>query len=142
LPAGRLPGFLKAVAESGGSLEWGDAAFEPADAEELTSALRAGRLVLYDDQARLGEFEGLETTCRRLRLGYTRHSESKYEYGAELVDWRPGMREPIVRSCSNSPHVWADFVQEALEQLKSWSQSQGLENPGVAVPEGPGPAAV
>ena len=118
----RLPRFLKAIADSRGSLEWGDAPFQPASADELTAALSAGRLVLCDDQARFGEFENLEAACRRLHLAYTRHSESRYEFEAELVDWRPGMREPIVRMCcSNSQNVlvWADFVQEALDHLKA-----------------------
>lgn len=125
----RLPKFLKAIAASGAFLEWGDAPFEPVSIDNVTSNLRDGRLILYDDEARFGEFESLETACRRLRLGYTRHSESKYEFEAELVDWRPGMREPIVRMCcSNSPNVlvWAEFVQEALDHLKARRNRKAL----------------
>jgi hypothetical protein len=138
LPRRRLPAFLKAVAASDASLEWGDAPFRPKSADDLLAALRVGRLVLYDDQARFGEFEGLEIACRRLRLAYTRHSESNHQYEAERVDWRPGMHEPTVQMCcSNSPNVlvWAEFRPGSPRPSQGSPESQGHENPGVAVSE-------
>ena len=46
-------------------------------------------LKLYDDQARWGEFEALETFLREHGIPYCRWSEGKYEYDAEAVAFHP-----------------------------------------------------
>ena len=62
---------------------------------------------LTDDQARWGRFEELEEFLEEHRIPYRRRSEAKYEYDAELVEYRPEMGtvccptnstgEPLVR---------------------------------------------
>ena len=37
----------------------------------------------------------------QLGLAYTRHTEAALDCDAELLDWRPGMPEPVVRIGSN-----------------------------------------
>lgn len=101
LSRSRLPGLLKAITEAEVATSWGDAFFRPQSEEQLMSVLVDGRLWLCDDESRDGCFPGLEDACRKLGLSYTRYCESRYEYDAEVVDWRPGMKKPLVRVSSN-----------------------------------------
>ncbi len=122
LSRGQLPEFLKAVSKARVSLEWGDACFTPTTADELLESLRDGRLWLCDDQASYGEFPELESACRALGLSYTRRSEGKYERDAEIVEWRPGMAEPLSRVGSNhsqSAYVPVEEVAKALKHLEA-----------------------
>jgi hypothetical protein len=91
-------------------------------AEELLESLRDNRLWLCDDQASYGEFPELESACQNLSLSYTRHSEGKYEYDAEVIEWRPGMTEPLVRVGSNhdeGAYVPVKEVEKALKHLEA-----------------------
>ena len=122
LERSHLPELLKAITEAGVSLEWGDCCFRPATETDLLEARKNGQIFLCDEQARNGEFEELELTCRRLGLAYTRYSEGKYEYDPEIVDWRPGMKEPLIRRSSNSSeaiYVPASEVKKALQHLEA-----------------------
>jgi hypothetical protein len=118
----RLPVLLEAIRTASVSHEWGDACFEPTSAEDLVSAIRDGHLFLCDDQTRYGEFPELEAACRKLRLPYTRWSEGYCECNAEIVDWRRGMKKPLILTGSNSgdaTFVPTDEVRKALRQLES-----------------------
>ena len=123
--------FVKAICEAQVSLDWGDAPFEPATAEDLVEVLREGWLWFYDTDARYGEFTSLEGTCRRLGLSYQRHSEAWCSYDAELADWRPGMDKPLVRPCSNEDgdivFVASNCVKEAIQLLESEHSQQALD---------------
>lgn len=118
-----LDAFLKAVTEAGVSLEWGDHPFEPTSADDLVDVLQGGRLWLCDVEARYGEFPELEETCRRLGLAYTRHTEGSCDCDAELLDWRPGMKKPLVRIGSNDDcektFVPTDSVKKVLTALEA-----------------------
>jgi len=120
LPKNRVPELLKAITDAGVSFEWGEAILQPTTEAELLQARHKGKLFLCDAEARYGEFPELEQACRTLGLPYTRYSEGKYEYDPILSDWRPGMREPLVRRSSNSSeaiYVPAKEVKKALQQL-------------------------
>lgn len=114
--------FIKLVADCEASLDWGDAIFRPRSEKELCEALTGDLLALCNDQAPYGEFDKLETGCRKLGLSYMRCTEGKYEYDGVRVDWRPGMRQPLVRDCSNERSskvfVAADAVAKALAALE------------------------
>lgn len=122
--------FLEHIAAEEVSIEWGDAHFEPNTVEELQGALHEGRLRLCDDQRSWGEFADMEAVCRRLRLGYTRWTEGRYEYDAELVEWRPGMRKPCVRRCSNgqagATYVASTEIQKAIDHLAAGRTPRAL----------------
>ena len=115
--------LLTAINQANVSTEWGEGRFAPADVNELLQAMNDGNLWLCDDEARYGEFPELEEACRDLGLAYMRHSAGKYEYDPELVDWRPGMSEPLVRTGSNdsstTTFVPSSEVKEALNCLKA-----------------------
>lgn len=123
--------LLKAVNEAGASLEWGDAPFEPSSTEELIQALQDDWLFLCDEQAAYGEFPELEETCRRLGLSYTRHTEAFCDCDAELVDWRPGMAEPLVRVGSNvdpaKTFIAADTVKAVRICLENGKVQQAMD---------------
>ena len=101
IKAGKLDRLLAAIQQSSVSTEWGDAPFEPKNWAELLETLKDGHIWLCDDQACWGEFPELEAACRKLGLAYTRHTEAALDCDAELLDWRPGMPEPVVRIGSN-----------------------------------------
>ena len=96
VPADLLEAFLgelnSAEAKVGG-YDGADAAFQ--SARELREALNNdGHLFLVDDQAQCGMFEDLEAFCVKHGIAFDRHSDAKYEYDAENVYFRPGMKEP------------------------------------------------
>ena len=115
--------LLAEVHSSGVSLDWGEAPFEPTSAEALVDAKKDDILQLCDDQARNGEFPELEEVCRDLGLAYTRFCEAYCGYDAEIVEFRPGMKEPLIRTCSNEGSdvilVDAATVKEALTALEN-----------------------
>ncbi|NOX59282.1 MAG: hypothetical protein GXP29_10545 [Planctomycetes bacterium] len=110
--------LLGEVQFSNASLDWGEPSFQPTSADALVDARKDGSLHLCDNEARYGEFLELEEICRELGLSYTRCSEAWCGYDAEIVDWRPDMAEPLVRTCSNgnSDTVFVDAatIVEAL----------------------------
>lgn len=117
-----LPALLDAITKACVCHSWGETPFEPKSGEDLMAVVRDGHLFLCDDQTRYGEFPELETACRELGLSYSRWCEGYCEYDAEVVDWRPGMSEPLCRNGSNSgdtTFVPADEVRKALAHLQS-----------------------
>lgn len=122
--------LLKAIAEAGVSLEWGDAPFSPPSADDLLEAKSENWLSLCDEQANYGEFPELEAACRKLGLSYSRHGEASFDCDAELADWRPGMKKPLVRTGSNinscDSYVPIEAVRKTLTLLESGHPEQAL----------------
>jgi len=122
IEASQLEPLVLAIRAAGVSCEWGDASFEPQTRQELLDARKDGHLWLCDEQANYGEFPELETVCRKLGLGYTRHSEASFDSDAELLVWRAGMKKPIVRVGSNinerDAYVPTESVCRALTLLE------------------------
>ena len=96
------------------SLEWGDAWFRPSEPEELLAALEAvdgtQLLRLCDEQAPWGQLEALEAFLVRNRIPFRRHSEGKYEYDPQIVEYRPGRK--LV--CLNTNHSGESLVPLAV----------------------------
>jgi len=113
--------LCKAIKDSGASLDYGEAPFEPETADALVEAAKtSGTLELCDDEARCGQFEELEAFLRKHGIGYDRHSDGKYEFNAERVMYRPGMKEPKVLPANNGDDVLvrADDVLEIVKELE------------------------
>lgn len=68
----------------------------PASEAELLRIAPSGYIELYDVDARYGQFEDLEQFLTQHDISFDRHSEAKYEYNAEMVNFRSGMKEPVV----------------------------------------------
>ena len=115
--------WLKEIRTAALSLEWGDAPFLPQNADELLDGRKDKYLWLCDEQANYGEFPELEAACRKLGLSYSRHGEASFDCDAELADWRPGMKEPLVRTGSNinshDTYVPMDAVRKAVALLEA-----------------------
>ena len=126
----KLEPLLGEIQASGVSLDWGDAPFEPTSADALVDAKKDETLQLCDDQARNGEFPELEEECRSLGLAYTRFCEAWCGYDAEIVDWRPGMKEPLVRRGSNENSdavlLRMNDVKEALTALEAGRTEEAI----------------
>jgi hypothetical protein len=90
-----VPGLCKAIRDERLSFDWDDSCFDPDSAEELIEACdeRDGvrLLCLCDDQASYGQFSILEKYLVEAGICYWRHSDGKYEYDAEIVEFRPGL---------------------------------------------------
>jgi hypothetical protein len=133
--------LVRAIRESGVRSEWGEPYFEPETAADLIHPRKNGWLWLCDEEARNGEFPDLEKTCRRLGLGYTRHSEAYSSYDAELVEWRPGMRRPLVRTGSNehcdAVLVPLQVVERVLAHFEAGRLAEGMEGLRRLCPEIP-----
>lgn len=114
----RLPQLLEAIRTASVSHEWGEPPFELTSAEDLVNAIRDGHLFLCDDQTRYGEFPEVEAACRKLRLPYTVWSEGYCGYDASVVEWRPGMKKPVVRVGSNSNNATFVPTEEVCKVLK------------------------
>jgi len=115
--------LIKAIRADYSRLDWGEPPFEPTTAEELIAARSDERLWLCDGEARYGEFDALESACRKLGLSYRRHTEAWCGEDAVLVDWHPSMTEPLVRPASNEDGdvvlVPEQEVHKALAALNS-----------------------
>ncbi len=133
--------LLAAIREAGVSLEWGDATFAPRNADELLEAKQEACLWLCDERASCGEFPELEAACRKLRLGYLRHSEASFDCDAERADWRLGMKKPIVRPSSNvnshDTYVSTESVCKALKLYESGHAKEAIRSLRRLCPEIP-----
>jgi len=122
--------LLKEIRAAALSLEWGDAPSMPQNADELLQACKGTWLSLCDEQANYGEFPELEAACRKLGLSYSRHGEASFDCDAELADWRPGMKEPLVRTGSNinshDSYVPTEAVRKAVALLEAGQPDKAL----------------
>ena len=104
--------------------------FAPNDANDLLAARREGHLLLGDPQSKQGKFPQLESTCRLLGLSYTRFTPATDETDAELIDFRPEMREPLVRTGSSADWdrvlIEVSIIQRALSRLYAGQVQQAI----------------
>ena len=122
--------LIQAINESGVSTEWGAEPFVPKKARDLLKARDEDWIWLCDTEASYGEFPEIEKACRELSLGYRSHCEAWCSQDAQIADWRPGMKKPLVRTASTSEidvvFVDVDLVAEALSQIESGRTKQGI----------------
>ena len=125
--------LLAAITQAAAQLDWGEPPFEPSSVNDVNAACQEpeGWLWLCNEEARYGEFPELEQACRALSLGYTRFCEAWCGSDAEIVDWRPGMTEPLSRTCSTADGdvllVDVSAVREALTDLEAGRHQQALD---------------
>ncbi len=115
--------LLTEIRSSCVKLDWCQPCFEPTSVDELLAARTDGWLRLCDEEARYGEFKELEQVCQEIGLSYTRHTEAWCGEDATLLDFRPGMKEPVEQYGSNAGGdtvmVPADAVKEAIVLLRA-----------------------
>ena len=122
--------LLTAVRDAWAKRDWNAEPFQPGTIDELLAAREDGWLWLYDEEAKYGEFEAIESACRELGLCYCRHTEAWCGDDAVLIDWRPGMEEPLVRTGSNDNSdialVPEESVGKALAALEAGEPSEAI----------------
>jgi hypothetical protein len=59
-------------------------------------------LLLADHEATWGSFDLLEAFLVNHGIAFDRQSEGKFGFDAELVQYRPGMKKPLVRMTSQN----------------------------------------
>jgi len=122
--------LLKAVRDAWAKRDWNADPFQPGTIDELLDAREEGWLWLYDEEAKYGEFGDIERACRELGLSFSRHTEAWCGDDAILLDWRPGMEEPLVRTGSNDNSDTAlvpeEPVVKALAALEAGEASEAI----------------
>ncbi len=103
VPANLLEEFLGELDSTGAKVGGYDGAeFDAKTAHDLRQALdENGHLFLADAEARYGQFEELEAFCVQHGISFDRHSDARYEFDAENVYFRPGMKGPLVVRSDN-----------------------------------------
>lgn len=119
--------LLTAINADGPGLEWGQSGGDYESLDEVTG--EDGTICLMDDEARIGEFESIESTCRELGLTYVRKSEGRYEHNPEIAWWQPGMQEPAV-VMTNTDHeltVNHEQIEPIVKLLEKGKTDKALE---------------
>jgi hypothetical protein len=136
VPAALVEAFVKEVAATKASVGGYDGhPFDPK--QQPTEVLdENGYLYLADSQTHFGMFEELEAFCVKHDIPFARHSDAFAEHDAENVSYRPGMKEPVVSSATQSGDALlrAEEVQKVLVLLKTYttgSQSKARLEEGI-----------
>lgn len=122
--------LLKAIADAGVSSQAGGFPFDPKNTNELLTAMREGTLWLCDSRCMQGKFPELERSCQHLGLPYTRYTGASEGLDVELVDWRPEMKDPLVRVGKSADWdrilVDVSIIRQALSLLYSGDVQQAI----------------
>jgi hypothetical protein len=94
IPASLATDLAQAITEEQAFLNYDEPAFSPKTEADLLGAVRDGHLALVNPEASWGLFNTLERFLCTHRIAFDRYTEGKYEYNAEIVQFRPGMRHP------------------------------------------------
>ncbi len=71
-----------------------------------------------DVEAAWGEFDDLEAFLQKHGIPYTRRREGKCEYEPLVVEYRPGMKEPLVLKADNSGNLIAPLDEFRAVETK------------------------
>ncbi|GMU20588.1 MAG: hypothetical protein AMXMBFR13_06850 [Phycisphaerae bacterium] len=136
-----LPKLCEAIRAEGVSFDWGDAQVDDIAPENITQYVSEdGVLCFCDDQARYGEFEGLEAALVKLGIAFDRESEGKYEYDPEVRHYRPGEIDEV--RCTNHegvPVIYPADVEKALKALKAGKIEKSIQMLEKLCPQAPSP---
>lgn len=100
VPANLVTDLISQIDSEGLFVGWAEDSFEAKTAEDLLAYARRGpkpgTLHLGDFEVAWGRFPDLEDFLVENRISFDRRSDAKYEYDAELVRYRAGMKQPQV----------------------------------------------
>ena len=117
--------LAKAVAQEGVALDWGQKAFVPDCGEELLEARCRGNganlLRLCAEEACGGAMDQLESFLGEEQISFRRYGDGKYEFDAEMVEYRPDLGWPAPRSwpasAGGDPLVAAALLRQIADRL-------------------------
>ena len=104
--------------------------FEPEDAKDLVEAANqcGGTIGLFDDDADGGMFEGLEEFCEGHDIPYTRQNDAKYEFRAEVVEFRAGWKESRAFPSDNDGNQLVNVkeIEKILDRTMDYATARTL----------------
>ncbi len=122
IPESLVEEFCGALRDEALSLDWGEASFEPQDAEELLEGTLkdSGLLRLCCEETPMGEFHDLEFWLQSNDIPYTRKSDGKYEHDPAVVEFRPeeGLHE-MTANKALEPVVTASSLEPVRDKLET-----------------------
>jgi len=118
LPVAKIQDLIDAINSERMSLEWGDAEISFKNENDLMENFEGSQIILMDDERAWGDIDGLEETCRNLKLTFRTFVEPKYEYNGELRYWSPetGLIE-LSADVDGKPIISQEDLQEILSLL-------------------------
>jgi len=130
--------LCQAIHEAHVERDWGCGNFSPQQTSDLLANCQVihGVLVLRlcDDCACWGEFRELEEYLVRHRIPFNRFTEGKWEYGPQLVIYRPGCKLRIVETnTAREPIVPVTGLDRVLARLDSIRTNIVLRNEQAAL---------
>lgn len=120
-----LPDLIKEIIKYGCDCDWGLGS--PVETEEdISACIVEGYLTLSHADAPGGSFEDLENFLGSHSIPYTRHSDARYEYDAEVVEYRPETgRLAFQADQSGNKYVSYERVAELLNLIPNWKLLEG-----------------
>ena len=120
VPRELLPSLIKEIVKYGCNCDWGEG--PPVETEEgISDCIVEGYLTLSHADAPGGSFEDLENFLGSHSIPYTRHSDARYEYDAEVVEYRPETGVIVFPSDqSGNKYVHHERVAELLNLIPDW----------------------
>ncbi len=96
-----------------------------------------GTLKLYDERARDGQFEQLESLLEQHGVAFDRHSDAGDEFNSELVRFRPGWAAPTVTltDALGREMMPTEYVVEALQMLRAGKSDEAIKHLAVLANE-------
>ncbi len=116
----KLNEFLSLIEELSAEDDWSS----PPNQEYLQKCRDDKKpIVLYDDQARYGEFPELEQFCIANNLTFNRHSSPKYEYEGQIRFFSPDSGEQVIGATDDG------------EPYLKWSELKDYQDEGLTLQE-------
>jgi len=120
LPLEKVQDLIDAINSEGMGLDWGECPIRLKKKEDLINCLasKESPIILVDDERAWGDIDGLEETCRNLKLNFKTFVEPKYEYNGELryFSTETGLIE-LSADVDGRPIVSQEDLQEILSLL-------------------------
>jgi hypothetical protein len=120
LPVAKVQDLIDAINSEGMSLDWGECPIRLKTREDLINCLasKESPIILVDDERAWGDIDGLEETCRNLKLTFKTFVSPKYEFNGELRYYSPvtGLIE-LECDVDCRPIIKKEDLQEILSSL-------------------------
>jgi len=133
VPAPLVPELLALLSQEGVVVGWEEIPFSATTITELLHLAQDDSqpvpLHMVDYEAAWGRFAALEAFLAAHAIAFDRRTEAKYEYDAELVQFRPGMQEPCVQATNQDgePVVTVSYLRPVCAALEQGHARQAFQ---------------
>ncbi len=89
-----------------------------------------GTLKLYEEQARNGQFDQLESVLEQRGVAFNQHSDAGDEFSSELVRFRLGWPAPTttLTDVLGREMILTEYVLEALQMLRAGKSAEAIKH--------------